>query len=411
MRPAPRSTYAGAVTSQTRPLAPVTLTGHAMRTLAVLLISAVLFAFQVSELSTLDANQEMVFTDRAAMIILADMVLGAISYPLMFLRRRWPLTIGVITAVMGAFSSIAAGPAILCTVSVISRRRWRDVAILAVPNILGAIVFERMTSQQDALDMALLVGFAIVGYAAMVGFGLYIGARRDLVTSLQQRVAVAEREQQARSEQARAAERTRIAREMHDVLAHRISVVAMHSGVLSSRSDLTPDQVRSTAAVIEGNSRAALEDLRAVLGVLRQSGEGPGEKEAPQPTLTGLSALLEQTRQAGAEVELVAPSDESLEQIPEPVSRAAYRVIQEGLTNARKHAPGAPIRVEVEPSPQDRLVIRVINGPSRGGQPLGGAGLGLVGVRERAALLGGSVDARSRPDGGFGLEVSLPWRP
>jgi signal transduction histidine kinase len=142
----------------------------------------------------------------------------------------------------------------LAMVSVATRRRWSEVALLAVPNVASVAVFEGL-SQTDPLPWYVLVGFGAVLYAAMVGAGMYIGARRDLVATLRWRAETAEGAQQARVEQAQVAERNRIAREMHDVLAHRISVVTMYAGALSARDDLTDAERRDAAQVIEESSR------------------------------------------------------------------------------------------------------------------------------------------------------------
>ena len=235
---------------------------------------------------------------------------------------------------------------------------------------------------------------------------MYIGSRRELLASLRERAETAESEQAARLAQARTAERTRIAREMHDVLAHRISMVTMHAGALSYRDDLTPEQVRETAGIIQENSHQALAELRQVLGVLRE-GPGDADPERPQPSAVDLPALLEDARESGMNVSGdLGPVDS----IPDLLGRTAYRVVQEGLTNARKHAPDTLVSVALSGGPGDGLTIEVRN-PLRIGSPLDvpDSGLGLVGLAERAALAGGRLHHGVTADREFALTVWLPW--
>ena len=197
----------------------------------------------------------------------------------------------------------------------------------------------------------------LLTYAVSVAIGWAIGERRAFVASLHERALTAEREQAMRVVQAQVAERARIAREMHDVLAHRISLVAMHSGALAYRTDLTPEQVAETAEVVRESANHALTELRAVLGVLRDV-PGPGapsddSPQPPQPTLDDLDTLVAEARSGGATVLLDRSG--ALEGVPEQVSRGAFRIVQEGLTNARKHAPGVTVRVTVSTAPEGGL--------------------------------------------------------
>ena len=201
----------------------------------------------------------------------------------------------------------------------------------------------------------------LYGLAIITGF--YVRARRELVASLHERVLTAEREQALTTEAARDAERTRIAREMHDVLAHRISLVAMHAGALAYREDLTREQTAETAATIQANAQLALAELRQVLGVLR-AGRVPDGVEAPQPTLAELAALLADVREAGSQVQLdvLGLRECDLAKIPATLSRTWFRIVQEALTNARKHAPGEPVSVRLTGEPGGFL-------DARGAQP------------------------------------------
>jgi signal transduction histidine kinase len=206
---------------------------------------------------------------------------------------------------------------------------------------------------------------------------------------------------------ARSAERARIAREMHDVLAHRISQVSMHAGALAYRGDLSPLEVRTSAAVIQGKANEALTDLRAVLGVLRAPETGE-LVDAPQPTYDDLPALIQEARETGMNIEY----DDRLVDaagVPVAVGRTVYRIIQEGLTNSRKHAPGALVRVQLGGSPDDGVELTLRNAIGFVTSPAApGAGLGLVGLSERAQLRGGRLEHRTEGTT-FVLHGWIPW--
>ncbi|MDX6373813.1 MAG: hypothetical protein QOD98_2801, partial [Nocardioidaceae bacterium] len=195
-----------------------------------------------------------------------------------------------------------------------------------------------------------------------------------------------------------------IAREMHDVLAHRISQVSMHAGALAFREDLTPEQVHASATVIRDKAHEALTDLRGVLGVLRGADGEPAL--APQPTYADLDELIAEARTGGVNIEVQdrvsAPTE-----VPEAAGRTLYRIVQEGITNARKHAPGTLLTLELSGSPEDGLDV-VMRNPLGFGSATPGAGLGLVGLTERAELRGGRLDAR-REGARFVLHGWIPW--
>jgi signal transduction histidine kinase len=182
----------------------------------------------------------------------------------------------------------------------------------------------------------------------------------------------------------------------------------MHAGALGYRRDLTPEETATAAAVIQDNAHRALADLREILGVLRSGSEGEATPEQPQPTLADLDALVEDERRAGAKVRLRTGFGEPNE-VPDFVGRNAYRIVQESLTNARKHAPGTAVDVVVAGRPGRYLAVQV-----RNPLPIGdvrrapGARLGMVGLAERAALAGGTLDHRIRR-GQFVVQARLPW--
>ncbi len=216
------------------------------------------------------------------------------------------------------------------------------------------------------------------------------------------RAARAESQRDEHARQAVRAERDRIAREMHDTLAHTISVMVLHAGAVRSRLPETLAIERAALADSEETGRRAISDLRRLLGLLRT--ESGLAEVTPQPTLTGLGALIAQSRALGMEVDLRVDGDPS--GLAEAIQVSAYRIVQEGLTNVRKHADARHIGVVVRCSPGG-VNVRVID-DGRGAPSSGREGFGLVGVRERVEMYGGRLSAGPAPTGGFVLEASLP---
>jgi signal transduction histidine kinase len=195
---------------------------------------------------------------------------------------------------------------------------------------------------------------------------------------------------------------------MHDVLAHRISLLSLHAGALEYRPDAPPAEIEATAAVVRESAAAALEELRDVIGVLREGTDS--EARPPQPTLTDLPALIEESRAAGmrieAELDLAGEEEGGAS-----VGRTAYRIVQEGLTNARKHAPGTLVSVRVAAGAAG-IEIEVRNRAPLSPPPepaLPGAGSGLIGLGERVDLAGGTLVHAVDADGDFVLTATLPW--
>lgn len=335
-----------------------------------------------------------------------DLALGLTCLVIVWWRRRHPVLVVTVITLATAVSGSAGGPATLALFSLATRRRWREIVPLAVLSFLAGVVLTALgpTSDVDAVIVFPLIA-AIVGFT--IGWGMYVGSRRELLQSLRDRARTAETEQAARVARARTAERARIAREMHDVLAHRISLVTMHAGALTYRSDLEPAQVRQTAGLIRSTAHQAMVELREVLGVLREDA-GDAHPDRPQPDASDLPALLEEARDGGMHL-LVHAEDVDLGLVPPTVGRTAYRLVQEALTNARKHAPDTLVQVRLSGRPGETLEISV-----RNRLPLGTvvavptSGLGLIGLRERAALAGGTLRHRLEHDS-FVLEGALPW--
>jgi signal transduction histidine kinase len=375
---------------------PISRWGHVWRILLMLVISGIVWG-------TVAARQ---LQDYPALFWL-DIALGLAAYVLVFFRRRWPMTVAVVLALLGTVSGLAAGPATLAAASVATHRRWRQVAVVGVVNLVSAQVFavvEPTGPPEDPYLLVLVVNLTFI--ASLLGWGMYVGSRRELVWTLRQRADRAEAEQELRVAQARGNERARIAREMHDVLAHRISQISMHAGALAFRDDLTAAEMRSSAQVIQEKAHEALTDLRGVLGVLR---DDAGEHlDAPQPTYDDLPRLVDDARDAGLDLEYLDLLDGDTGDVPDVVGRTLYRIVQEGITNARKHAPGARLSIRVSGSPENGIDILLRNPVGFGPTATPGSGLGLIGLTERAELRGGRIE-HHRDGSTFVLHGWIPW--
>lgn len=365
---------------------------HAWRLVLMLMISALGWLPALS-----------VQSDVSHLWIVADVALGLAAYVLVFFRRRWPLAIAIVLGLISAVSGSASGPAVLAAVSVATRRRWREIAVVGVVNFTCAEFFSTITATEDDPRWVILIANS-VATGAVLGWGMYIGSRRELIWTLRNRAERAEAEQELRVRQARSAEQARIAREMHDVLAHRISQISMHAGALAYREGLSPDEVRTSAEVIRDKAHEALTDLRGVLGVLRDGTTGE-RTLTPQPTYADLPDLVEDAQGSGVRVEF---EDLVHDPVPDAVGRTIYRIVQEGITNARKHAPGALLTVRVSGSPEDGIDVLLRNPVGFGPTRTPGAGLGLVGLSERAELRGGRLE-HGRDGSSFVLHGWIPW--
>jgi signal transduction histidine kinase len=251
----------------------------------------------------------------------------------------------------------------------------------------------------------------VAANAAVVGWGAMVQARRAVIASLRERAWRAEAEQARRVDEARRAERGRIAREMHDVLAHRLSLLATSAGALEYRPDAPPDQLARAAGVVRDGAHQALDELREVIGLLRDDADPSDDARGrPQPTLTDLPRLIEESRAAGMSVQVDDRVDDG-SALPATVGRAAYRVVQEGLTNARRHASGAQVRLTVRGSAGDGLTVDLRNPLADGVQRSsgGGSGNGLIGLAERVRLAGGHLHHEVTAGGEFRLSATLPW--
>ena len=341
-------------------------------------------------------------------ILVVDPILGLIATGLLVLRRRWPVAVATITSLMTGVSAVSAGAQTIILVSLATRQRWREIIPMTLlTTVMGMVSVRVLYPEPDPIPLwaEFLINALFVSVIVAVGYS--IGSRRALVRSWVDRAQTAEAEQRARVARAQTAERSRIAREMHDVLAHRISLVTMHSGILAYREDLPEAERREAVTAIDSNARAALTDLREVLGVLRDE-DGSGSLR-PQSTLADLPDLLDEARAGGTRLTF-DDGGLDLAAVPETAGRTVYRAVQEGLTNARKHAPGATVTVRLEGEPGAELVVEVSNPQSVGPVEASPAsGLGLLGLAERVDLAGGHLEHGWTPEGFHRLVVSIPW--
>jgi len=322
--------------------------------------------------------------------------------------------------VLAAVSPAATPAATMATLFVAQRRPFPVAAAAGGADVVAHLI-RGVWRPIGGLPYAWWAVLVIAAGAALVGWGQGDRARHALLASLRERARRAEAEQARHVAEARAAERARLAREMHDVLAHRLSLLATYAGALEYRPDASPERLARAAGVIREGVHQALDELREVIGVLRDDDLADGTH--PQPGLASLGPLVAETRDAGTPVDLVNAISQP-DDLPGSVGRTAYRVVQEGLTNARKHAPGRPVRVLLDGRPGGELLVELANPvgpalfprptdpdrpPGPVGPPINGSGSGLIGLTERVRLTGGELDHAVGADGEFRLRARLPW--
>lgn len=337
---------------------------------------------------------------------------GVVAAVALWWRRSRPVLVTVIGIVVMFVIGVEYAALVAIATLMIRRRDRLSLALtaVAVPSMIIGSRLNDIHSRANS-DVVSSVLNAVLTIGVVAALGAYIGVRRDLLTNLQDRAERAEAEREIREEQGRLGERTRIAREMHDVLAHKVSLIALQAGGLEVTNDPSAEQVRACAALIRETAHQALEDLRDVLGVLRDADGDVRTKFAPQAKLSDIAGVVESSRSAGQSVTLVGTADLTLP-AGDLLGRAAFRLVQEALTNVHKHARSAATTVQIDGAPGGQLEIEVVNlAPVAAGQLLPGSGLGLVGLRERVELVGGTFAAGPTRAGGFRVCASMPWPP
>ncbi|MEV0777720.1 sensor histidine kinase [Streptomyces sp. NPDC050433] len=398
------------------------------------------------------------FAGSAQLPVPLGVVFGVVVGSVLLLRRRWPMAVvlvsvavtpaemGVLLSVVGLYSLAA------------SDAPRRIIGALSGMSLVGTLIVAFVRTRQDVVgtDLAdatrwyipLIAVFMSLSVALPpVLLGLYVGARRRLMESLRERADSLEQElslladrAEQRAEWARTEERTRIAREMHDVVAHRVSLMVVHAAALQAVALKDPQKAVKNAALVGDMGRQALTELREMLGVLRAGEQqaarkvadagpegGVGRATVPLasvgvaaaaaaaaaaeagPGMGDIETLVGQSRDAGMVVEL-AVQGESRAYAPE-VEQTAYRVVQEALTNVHKHAAGAKVMVRLAHR-EAEIAMQVENGPSYGAGDarLPSGGNGLVGMRERVHALGGVFVSGETDAGGFRVSAVLPDR-
>jgi signal transduction histidine kinase len=352
------------------------------------------------------------------------LVVSVISVAPITWRRQYPRAVFAICGEAAFVAMKSGGPALpplgllvaLYTVSSICDRRWSIGA--GIVSWLGVVAVAVLRDQPGPLHIKTLVGpLAVITATWLIGDNLRV--RRAYVAQLEERAERLEAEREEETRRATDGERARIARELHDVVAHHVSVIAVQAGaarMVAESNPATAGAPQSTSdnmlASIEITARQALAELRRLLGVLRKGEEGADH--APQPGLDQLDSLIDQVRVAGVPVE-VTVSGSAPESLSPGVHLSAYRIVQEALTNVLKHGGGAPTRVAMRFG-DDGLDLAVTDsgpgipasppGPGSGEPPMGGQG--LIGMRERVAMFGGNLEAGPLPGGGYEVRAHIP---
>jgi len=383
----------------------------------------------------------------------AGVVFGVVAGSTLLLRRKWPIavvlvSIAIAPAQMGLLLTVVG----LYTLAASELPR-RIIAALAGMSLLGTLVVTFVRARQDMAhgDVELSVGDWFVPFISITAslgvtappllLGLYVGARRRLMESLRERADSLERELQLlaeraeeRAEWARNEERTRIAREMHDVVAHRVSLMVVHAAALQAVARKDPEKAVKNAALVGDMGRQALTELREMLGVLRTAGDGVRRREGSSvplaavgaaaaaaasraveepgegPCLSELDELIGQSAAAGMVVDLSVEGE--VRAYPPEVEQTAYRVVQEALTNVHKHAAGAKTYVRLAHRASE-IAMQVENEPppevgAASSARLPSGGNGLVGMRERVVGLGGVFVSGPTEAGGFRVSAVIP---
>ncbi|MEU1853601.1 histidine kinase [Streptomyces sp. NPDC019990] len=405
------------------------------------------FDVSLAAVSALECALEGVpFARDAGIPVSVGVAFGWLAGAVLLVRRRWPIAVVLVSiAVTPAQMGFVLGVVGLYTLAAAELPR-RIIGSLAGMSLVGTLIVTFVKTRQDVSQGNLDIGDWFVPFASItmsLGFtappvllGLYVGARRRLMESLRERADSLERELQLlaeraeeRAEWARNEERTRIAREMHDVVAHRVSLMVVHAAALQAVARKDPEKAVKNAALVGDMGRQALTELREMLGVLRSGGEGRLERAASVPlAAVGVAAAAAASRVADDEGPCLAEIDELVGQsaaagmvvalsvegevrsYAPQVERTAYRVVQEALTNVHKHAAGAKTYVRVAHRVSE-IALQVENEPSEGAGAsarLPSGGNGLVGMKERVSALGGVFVSGPTDTGGFRVSAVIP---
>ncbi|TXS45548.1 two-component sensor histidine kinase [Streptomyces sp. uw30] len=376
-----------------------------------------------SVLTVVLAGSAGLFDGNAGYVAWSAVITLAVAV-LVLARRSLPVTVLLISSAMAGVVAGSVPLLVYVSWSAGSRimRPARALAAYAAAFVLYLVVGVHEAADEK-IQMSVLVTAALAAgsfLALVIVPGLasrYRAQRHALLDALRRHNAQLVREQAMVAGQARLLERQRIAQDMHDSLGHQLALISVHAGALEVDPDLS-DRQREGVGILREASRSAMRELREAVGILRDGvaapdGQRPGPADGEPPTARGAATvddLVESSRAAGVAVELHRSG--TVRPLAPAADHAAYRIAQEGLTNAHKHAPGAPITVALRYEP-DSLVVEVANGPVPAEAPTSppaiSGGQGLAGLQERARLVGGMVHTGRTPDGGFRLAGVLPY--
>ncbi|MEV6487604.1 sensor histidine kinase [Actinoplanes sp. NPDC051633] len=341
--------------------------------------------------------------DRQQTVVAALLALAVVAPAA--LARLWPATaavlstLAVLSSLLTSYPVTVAGVVALATLCAVAGRRRPLPAVFALILPMGLYATVPLSSDRWGGKTFAIVLLAVMTLGTAVGATLQLRDERRRHRATEQSAAASLMEYAARGE------RARIARELHDVVAHHLTMISLQAEAARlATPGMPPDGARRLTAIGD-TARTALTEMRRLLGVLREDGNAEPALR-PQPGLRQLNALLDEVRDAatGSGVRLIVSGP--VQPLDPGVELTAYRIVQEGLTNARRHAPGAAVDVELRYSGDDLIVRIYDNGP--GPAPDGGSGHGLTGMLERAAMVGGRVTAGAAPGAGFLVEAVLP---
>ena len=340
------------------------------------------------------------------------------------LRRRAPekmLLLAIVAGLVQLVADVPINPADFAMLVIVytvasSGPRWASRLALVGGLCASPIATLRWpTEGDDHWGNLISMVFLTIPFALAWVIGDSLRTRRAYYAQLEERAARLQREREAQSKAAVAAERARIARELHDVVAHNVSVMVVQADGAAYVLDASPDQARQALETISGTGRQALAEMRRLLGVLRTGEPGEASDYVPQPDVEQIDELVESARGSGLPVDFKVVG--SARQLPSGVELTAYRIVQEALTNTRKHG-GPDVGASVRLTYFDDGLGLLVEDDGRGAQRelyedggADGSGHGLIGMRERVGMVGGTLDAGPRPGGGFRISALLPLKP
>lgn len=334
-----------------------------------------------------------------------DLVAVVAACAALWWRRRSPVVLAAGLIVLSAVADAVTAAVAVALFTVAARRTTRDTAVLFAVALV-AFGVHHLLRPDPMFPLPVVAGWLVALYVVAVAWGLAARSRRQLVESLRERATAAEVEAGLRAERVQHEARETLAREMHDVLGHRLSLLSVHAGAMAYHRDATPEELGRAAEVVRENAHRALQDLREVIGVLRAP-----VGELPTPGVADVPELVAEVVRAGTPVELRDEAGVSSGDgvVGSAVGRTVYRLVQEGLTNVRTHAACAPVVVRITGRPGDHLAVEVVNARPPGPAGGSGSGNGLRGLAERAALIGGHLEHGPTGDGGWRVAMWLPW--